>query len=82
MSTSIGHLHLSLVHHHPPPMSPVGRSLWREIIESTRDIFKSHIGHFHAISILFLLPIVFSIIVYPSFHLAIFHHDYNFTGFV
>ncbi|KAM3359074.1 hypothetical protein P3S68_022007 [Capsicum galapagoense] len=81
MSTSIGHLHLSLVHHHPPPMSPVGRSLWREIIESTRDIFKSHIGHFHAISILFLLPIVFSIIVYPSFHLAIFHPDYDFTSF-
>ncbi|KAM3304281.1 hypothetical protein P3S67_015313 [Capsicum chacoense] len=57
------------------------RSLWREIIESTRNIFKSHVGHFHAISILFLLPIVFSIIVYPSFHLAIFHPEYDFTSF-
>ncbi|MCE2055927.1 hypothetical protein HAX54_043751 [Datura stramonium] len=56
-------------------------SVWREIIGSTRSIFKSNPGHFHAISILFLLPIVFSLIVYPSFHLALFHPDYDFTIF-
>ncbi|KAF3623389.1 putative pentatricopeptide repeat-containing protein, mitochondrial-like isoform X1 [Capsicum annuum] len=88
MSTSIDdlhHFHPSLVHLHQPPMSSFPTenrlSLWREIIESTRNIFKSHVGHFQAISILFLLPIVFSLIVYPSFHLAIFHPDYDFTSF-
>ncbi|XP_055806167.1 uncharacterized protein LOC129874819 [Solanum dulcamara] len=56
-----------------------GHSLWREIIESTKNIYKSHFGHFQAISILFLFPITFSLIVYPSFHLAIFHPDYHFV---
>ncbi|WMV27923.1 hypothetical protein MTR67_021308 [Solanum verrucosum] len=58
-----------------------GGSLWSEIIESTRTIFKSHVRHFHAISILFLLPIIFSLILYPSFELAIFYPDYDFTSY-
>ncbi|KAG5603500.1 hypothetical protein H5410_024992 [Solanum commersonii] len=58
-----------------------GRSLWSEIIESTRKIFKSHARHFHAISILFLLPIIFSLILYLSFELAIFYPDYDFTSY-
>nr|XP_033512465.1 uncharacterized protein LOC108945451 isoform X1 [Nicotiana tomentosiformis] len=53
--------------------------LWTEVIESARRIFKANSGHFHALSILFLLPISFSLIVYPSFHLALFHSDYDFT---
>lgn len=44
-----------------------GHGLWREIIESTKNIYKSHPRHFQAISILFLLPITFSLIVFPSF---------------
>ncbi|XP_049404658.1 uncharacterized protein LOC125868098 isoform X1 [Solanum stenotomum] len=39
---------------------------------------KSHSLHFHGLSILFLLPIIFTLIIYPSFHLALFHPDYNF----
>uniref|UniRef100_M1DZ35 Uncharacterized protein n=1 Tax=Solanum tuberosum TaxID=4113 RepID=M1DZ35_SOLTU len=58
-----------------------GGSLWSEIIESTRTIFKSHVRHFHAISILFLLPIMFSLILYTSFELAIFYPDYDFTTY-
>lgn len=42
-------------------------------------IMKSHSPHFYALSILFLLPIFFTLIVYPSFHLALFHPHYNFT---
>ncbi|KAM3203318.1 hypothetical protein P3L10_030944 [Capsicum annuum] len=55
------------------------RTLWTEIIESTRSI--SSFGHFHRIQILFLLPIVFSLMVYPSFHLALFHPEYDFISF-
>ncbi|KAK4376637.1 hypothetical protein RND71_002933 [Anisodus tanguticus] len=57
------------------------RSLCTEIIESTRSLFKSNVSHFHAISILFLLPIVLALVVYPSFHIALFHPNYNFTSF-
>lgn len=39
---------------------------------------KSHPLHFHGLSILFFLPIIFTLIIYPSFHLALFHPDYNF----
>ncbi|XP_015074966.1 uncharacterized protein LOC107018893 [Solanum pennellii] len=56
-----------------------GCNLWSEIIESSRTTFKSHARHFHAISIPFLFPIILSLIVYPSFELAIFHPDYHFT---
>lgn len=50
-----------------------------EIAKSIQRIMKSHPLHFHALSILFLLPIVFTLLVYPSFHLAFFHPDYNLT---
>ncbi|XP_009780424.1 uncharacterized protein [Nicotiana sylvestris] len=55
------------------------RSLWTEIRESIRSILKANCGHFHTLSILFLLPIFFSLVVYPSFHLALFHPDYDLT---
>lgn len=49
-----------------------------EIQKSIHRIMKSHPLHFHALSILFFLPIIFTLIIYPSFHLALFHPDYNF----
>ncbi|OIT26038.1 PREDICTED: uncharacterized protein LOC109215741 isoform X2 [Nicotiana attenuata] len=61
--------------------STENRSLWTEIGESKRSILKANCGHFHTLSILFLLPIFFSLAVYPSFHLALFHPDYDFTTF-
>ncbi|XP_009770449.1 uncharacterized protein LOC107820788 [Nicotiana tabacum] len=58
--------------------STENRSLWKEILISTRSLFKANFGHFHVLSILFLLPISFSLVVYPSFHLSLFHPDYDF----
>ncbi|XP_009597433.1 uncharacterized protein LOC107774872 [Nicotiana tabacum] len=58
--------------------STENRSLWKEILIATRIIFKANSGHFHALSILFLFPIFFSLVVYPSFHLSLFHPDYDF----
>nr|XP_016435567.1 PREDICTED: uncharacterized protein LOC107761799 [Nicotiana tabacum] len=77
-------LHQSLANDHPPPMSSASsknRNLWTEVVESRMSIFKANSGHFHALSILFLLPISFSLVVYPSFHLALFHPDYDFISF-
>ncbi|XP_006348736.1 uncharacterized protein [Solanum tuberosum] len=54
------------------------RRLCVEILKSTHRIMKSHPLHFHGLSILFLLPIIFTLIIYPSFHLALFHPNYNF----
>ncbi|MCE2055926.1 hypothetical protein HAX54_043750 [Datura stramonium] len=56
-------------------------SLWREIPKSTVLIMRSHSLHFYALSSLFLFPIFFILVVYPSFHLALFHPDYDFTIF-
>ncbi|CAN4124538.1 unnamed protein product [Withania somnifera] len=53
--------------------------LWRQILQSTVLIIRSHSLHFYALSILFLLPIFFTLVVYPSFHLALFHPHYNFN---
>ncbi|XP_015074967.1 uncharacterized protein LOC107018894 [Solanum pennellii] len=52
--------------------------VWRQILNSTLLVLRSHSLHFHALSIMFLWPIIFSLIVYPSFYLAFFHPDYNF----
>ncbi|XP_004239094.2 uncharacterized protein [Solanum lycopersicum] len=52
--------------------------VWRQILNSTLLVLRSHSLHFHALSIMFLWPIIFSLIVYPSFDLAFFHPDYNF----
>ncbi|XP_016481061.2 uncharacterized protein LOC107802129 [Nicotiana tabacum] len=78
-------LHQSLANDHPPPMSSTSTknlSLWTEVVESAMSIFKANSAHFHALSILFLLPISFFLVVYPSFHLANFHPDYDFISFV
>uniref|UniRef100_A0A3Q7GGW3 Uncharacterized protein n=1 Tax=Solanum lycopersicum TaxID=4081 RepID=A0A3Q7GGW3_SOLLC len=48
-----------------------------EILKPIHRIMKSHPRHLHGLSILFFLPL-FTLIVYPSFHLALFHPDYNF----
>ncbi|XP_075096165.1 uncharacterized protein LOC142174276 [Nicotiana tabacum] len=68
----------------PPTMSSAStknRSLWIEVVESRMSIFKANSSHFHALSILFLLPISFSLVGYPFFHLALFHPDYDFISF-
>ncbi|KAM3359096.1 hypothetical protein P3S68_022029 [Capsicum galapagoense] len=54
--------------------SPLGK----EILMSIHCIMKSHSRHFHVLSILFLLPIFFTLVIYPSFHLAFFHPNYSF----
>ncbi|KAM3304303.1 hypothetical protein P3S67_015335 [Capsicum chacoense] len=54
--------------------------LWKEILKSTALVMRSHSLHFCALSTLFLLPIFFTLIVYPSFHLAFFHPEYNFNN--
>ncbi|XP_060215225.1 uncharacterized protein LOC132642021 [Lycium barbarum] len=75
-------MNFSISQHHTIMSAPTeNRSLWRDIIISTRNIFKANFGHFHAISILFLLPIFFTLVVYPCFHLALFHPDNVFTSF-
>ncbi|XP_060212312.1 uncharacterized protein LOC132639952 [Lycium barbarum] len=57
------------------------RSLWLEILQSTGRIKGVNSGHFRVLSILFVLPIFFTLVVYPYFHLAVFHPDYDFTTF-
>ncbi|KAK6788468.1 hypothetical protein RDI58_012266 [Solanum bulbocastanum] len=52
--------------------------VWRQILNSTLLVLRSHSLHFHALSIMFLWPIIFSLIVYLSFYLAVFHPEYNF----
>ncbi|TMW82683.1 hypothetical protein EJD97_005353 [Solanum chilense] len=54
-------------------------SLWREMLISSNLVTKPNSGHFRALSILFLCPILFTLIVYPSFHLSLFRPDYDFT---
>ncbi|XP_055806178.1 uncharacterized protein LOC129874830 [Solanum dulcamara] len=53
--------------------------LWREILKSSALINKDNSGHFRVLSILFILPFLSTLIVYPSFHLDLFHPDYDFT---
>ncbi|XP_055806155.1 uncharacterized protein LOC129874814 [Solanum dulcamara] len=55
--------------------------LWREIINSTLLVIRSHSLHLYTLSTIFLFPIFFILVVYPSFHLDFFHPDYNFTIF-
>ncbi|CAN8266657.1 unnamed protein product [Cochlearia groenlandica] len=50
---------------HPPPPPPSLVNLWVVLTESKR-IINAHSRHFLALSVLFLLPLCFSITVYPS----------------
>ncbi|XP_059315572.1 uncharacterized protein LOC132066239 [Lycium ferocissimum] len=74
---------LIFARHHSPPMSASteNRSLRLEILQSTGHIKGANSGHFRVLSILFGLPIFFTLVTYPYFRLAVFHPDYDFTIF-
>ncbi|XP_015075279.1 uncharacterized protein LOC107019242 [Solanum pennellii] len=57
-----------------------GSPLWREILKLSTLINIANLEHFDLLTILFLLPFLFTPTVYPSFHLALFHPEYDFIN--
>nr|XP_019069538.1 uncharacterized protein LOC109120328 [Solanum lycopersicum] len=55
-----------------------GSPLWREILKLSTLINIANLEHFDVLTILFLLPLLFAPTIYPSFHLALFHPEYDF----
>ncbi|KAF3620290.1 hypothetical protein FXO38_32445 [Capsicum annuum] len=63
-----------LVIHCPSPMSPDSTEF--ELRKLSDHIYNANSDHFNVLTILFLLPIASSLVLYPCIHIAHFHPDY------